>query len=366
MTNYTTDVLVVGGGPAGLAAALAARQKGLSVIVADAQSFPIDKACGEGIMPDGMAALRELGVELPVVEGYPFQGIAFTNGSRTAKADFSNGIGVGIRRTRLHTLMAEAAARAGIQLRWSTPVRRRDDGSITLDHERVSAKWIIGADGNSSQVRKWIGLEPKTTSMRIGLRRHYQIAPWNTHVEVHWGDKVQAYVTPIAQDQVCLAFITTRKELRFDHALSLFPHLKERLETATAIGKDRGSVTYCRSLPHVAAGKIALIGEASGAVDAITGEGMMLAFRQATILGQALEKGDLSIYVRQHPHLFRRARVMAKLMLQMSEYSALRKTVLTAFSSAPLLFRGALAFHVGSVAPSFFSDHQRRPSASLQ
>ena len=70
----STDVFVIGGGPAGLAAAIAARQKGLRVIVADGAEPPIDKACGEGLMPDGLAALGHLGIQLPFEEAHPFAG----------------------------------------------------------------------------------------------------------------------------------------------------------------------------------------------------------------------------------------------------------------------------------------------------
>jgi flavin-dependent dehydrogenase len=54
-------VFVIGGGPAGLAAAIAARQRGFAVAVADGLEPPVDKACGEGLMPDTLRVLRELG-----------------------------------------------------------------------------------------------------------------------------------------------------------------------------------------------------------------------------------------------------------------------------------------------------------------
>src|SRR5689334_25022502 len=94
----SVDVFVAGGGPAGLAAAIAARRRGLDVTLADGARPPIDKACGEGIMPDGVAAARALGV---AVDGVPFRGIRFRDGESTAEATFPRGEGLGMRRTEL-------------------------------------------------------------------------------------------------------------------------------------------------------------------------------------------------------------------------------------------------------------------------
>ena len=85
------DVFVVGGGPSGLATAIAARQRGLSVIVADGARPPIDKACGEGLMPDGVEALRRIGVTIPESLAQPFRGIRFVNGHQKAQAEFPSG-----------------------------------------------------------------------------------------------------------------------------------------------------------------------------------------------------------------------------------------------------------------------------------
>src|SRR6185312_15743039 len=114
----STDVFVIGGGPAGLAAAIAARQRGFDVILADAATPPIDKACGEGIMPDGAAAARSLGIDLETSEAQPFRGIRFCDGVRSVQSAFPSGMGWGIRRTELHRLMERRAVDAGVQLRW--------------------------------------------------------------------------------------------------------------------------------------------------------------------------------------------------------------------------------------------------------
>ena len=105
------DVFVIGGGPAGLAAAIAARERGLSVLVADGAQPPIDKACGEGLLPDGRAALERLGIHVPGAEAFPFCGIRFVSSQLSADARFpDDGCGLAVRRTTLHRLMTERAS----------------------------------------------------------------------------------------------------------------------------------------------------------------------------------------------------------------------------------------------------------------
>src|SRR5207245_4735336 len=76
-TLKSTDVFVIGGGPAGLAAAIAARQQGFRVCVADGAQPPLDKACGEGLMPDGLPALEQLGIVVKPDDSHPFSGVRF-------------------------------------------------------------------------------------------------------------------------------------------------------------------------------------------------------------------------------------------------------------------------------------------------
>ena len=118
----SVDVFVAGGGPAGLATAIAARRHGLSVLVADGAVPPIDKACGEGLMPDGVEALRALGITLPEGEAQPFRGIRFISGNKKAEAVFPRGTAYGIRRTTLHRIMVEHAQASGVSLRWQAAV----------------------------------------------------------------------------------------------------------------------------------------------------------------------------------------------------------------------------------------------------
>ena len=90
-----TDVFVAGAGPAGLATAIAARQKGFQVIVADGAAPPIEKPCGEGMMPETVASLRALGVEIGPTDGRRFCGLSFVDHGAQVSADFPQGTGIG-------------------------------------------------------------------------------------------------------------------------------------------------------------------------------------------------------------------------------------------------------------------------------
>src|SRR5262249_6715345 len=148
-------------------------------------------------------------------------------------------------------------------------------GRDTLDQSRF--RWIIGADGACSRTGRMAGLEPAARdSTRFGFRRHYRIAPWTDCVEVHWGARHQVYITPIEGDEVSVAVLTRDPRLRLDRALEEFPILKQRLDRAPAITAERGGLSISRHLRRVGTGNTLLIGDASGSVDAITGEGLTL------------------------------------------------------------------------------------------
>ena len=340
-----TDVFVVGGGPAGLAAAIAARLKGFDVVVADAARPPIDKACGEGLMPDSFAALRRLGIVLDDAEqSFPFHGIRFHGAGVSVAATFPGGRAVGIRRTRLHEILIDRAAELGVTMRW---------GSRVTDLAELGRyRWVIGADGQNSRVRHWSGLDAvRHETARYGFRRHYRIAPWTDHMEIYWGSCCQMYVTPVSPREVCVAVISRDSHFRFDSALPQFPELSSRLARVSASTAERGSVTVSRRLCRVFRDRTILIGDASGSVDAITGEGLSLSFHQALAMADALVSEDLAAYQAEHRRLMRRPAFMASLMLTLDRFPWLRPAVLRAMAFEPAIFSKLLAVHVGAPSP---------------
>jgi flavin-dependent dehydrogenase len=349
----SADVFVIGGGPAGLAAAISARLKGFDVVMADVARPPIDKACGEGLMPDSFGAMRNLGVRLDAEQSFPFRGIRFHGAGVSVAATFPEGLAVGMRRTRLHEVLMNRASEAGVSMLWGTRVHGVSGDTVWLDGAAVRSRWIIGADGQNSRVRQWAGLDAaRRESARYGFRRHYAVAPWTDYMEIYWGSGCQMYVTPISPQEVCVAVISRDSHLRFESALPQFPELALKLRSAPATTPERGSMTVSRRLRRVFRGRTILIGDASGSVDAITGEGLSLSFHQALALADALVNGNLEVYQRTHQRLMRRPAFMAGLMLSLDRFPWLRPAVLRAMAFEPAIFAKLLAVHVGSASPA--------------
>jgi flavin-dependent dehydrogenase len=356
-----TDIVVIGGGPAGLAAALAARRRGFDVVVADRARAPIDKACGEGLMPDGIAALHRIGVKFDSVTGFRFRGIRFVGEGAVAEAAFTagtaftEGFGLGIRRTELHRILSDHASAAGIVCCWQAHVDDLDPAGVRINGTIVRCRWVLAADGFHSPIARSIGLRPVSSGpRRIGLRQHFRVRPWSDFVEVHWTAHCQAYVTPVGADEVCVAMIGITRPNMADIP-RLFPTLGTCLGNSEAISRARGAVSQSTRLSVVTRGRIALIGDASGTVDAVTGEGLALAFRQATALADALCAGDLAQYEAAHHRMAWRAQLMARLLLLMDRDDRMRRRALRALAARPNTFRRLLAVHVGALRPAKIS-----------
>lgn len=350
----STDVFIVGGGPAGLAAAIAARLRGFRVVVADGAQPPIDKACGEGLMPDAMAALARLGIQLSAAVAHPFRGIRFLSIDSEAEAVFpGRDHGLAVRRLDLHRIMIERAEQQGAELLWRTPVTGISAEGVQLGNRMVRALWIIGADGSNSRVRRWAGLDTRPRfRCRYAFRRHYRVAPWTDHMEVYWGERCQGYATAVSGEQVCVALASQDRSLRLEDGLRALPRLHARLMGADTSSTERGALTGNRRLGRVYRHNVALIGDASGTVDAITGQGLGLAFSQAVVLAESLKSGNMARYQAEHRRLALLPQSMARLMLTLDGRPRLQRRALQVFQNRPEVFRRLLALHVGALPPS--------------
>jgi menaquinone-9 beta-reductase len=354
-----SDAFVVGGGPAGLAAGISLRLKGYSVTVADCAMPPIEKACGEGLMPDSQAALRKLGVVLTSEHGFPFRGVRFVEGQITVQGDFPNGVGFGVRRPVLQQLLIKRAEQLGVQLLWGVKGIDLGDEGLFVRNERVDANLIVAADGHKSLLRRRAGLEAaRRVSFRYGFRRHYRAAPWSEYAELYWGNGFQIYVTPVSSHEVCVVLMSSLAGFRLGDALAKVPALDQRLRGHPYSSNEMGALTVSRRLGRVYKSGFALVGDSSGSVDAITGEGLCLSFKAALALVDAYAAGDLARYQRAHERFHANPSRMASLLLLLGNHPRLRRRVLAGLASRPDVFTRLLAIHVDSSSFNDFKPSQ--------
>lgn len=299
-------------------------------------------------MPDALHALESLGVQITERDGYPFRGISFANSSHQIDAFFPEGHGIGIRRTRLHELLAQHAHRSGANILWNSRIKLLDRHAAFINGRRVTFQWLIGADGQGSAVRRWAGLDAtRKKRLRYGFRRHYQVRPWSEFVEVHWGLGGQIYVTPVSAECVCIVYVTADLKRDRGGILACFPKVAHRLNGAPVLSQQRGAVSATRKLRRVTEGTVALIGDASGSTDAVTGEGLAMSFRQAHALAEAIEAGTLESYNHAHELIGKLPHTMGSLMLTMDRWPSFEVKAMRALSSSPELFRELLSVHLG-------------------
>lgn len=343
------DLVVVGGGPAGLATAIRARLAGMDVAVLERFQPPIDKACGEGLMPDAVARLREIGVE---PEGSAFRGIRYVDGDLSAEGFFPHAGGLGVRRVQLHQALVRRSEEIGVELLWGVSALGLESDGVVTDGGTVRARWIAGADGLLSHVRTWSGLEAEPGPLRrFGVRRHFAMAPWTDLVEVHWGPACEAYVTPVGPDELGVALLWSGGKADFDDLLDRLPALRERLAGMPVASRDRGAGPLHQRVRAVHRGNVALVGDASGYLDAITGEGMAIALHQSAALVDALVAGDLSSYAAAHRRIARLPDFMTHLVLALESRPGLRRRAIRALAAEPALFSRLLGIHGRTLPP---------------
>lgn len=342
------DVLVAGGGPVGLGTAILAAQAGLTVTVVEPQGGgPLDKACGEGLMPEAVDLLRGMGVAL---EGFPFVGIRYVDASRDASGDasgahaqgrFPRGHGLGVRRLALHAALLARADALGVRRVEGRVAGVRQDAH-GVDAAGLRARFLVAADGLHSTVRRELGLSlPPRAPGRFGLRRHFAVAPWGDEVEVHWATDAEAYVTPVAPDLVGVAILFSGAPGRggFDGLLRRFPTLAARL--GAPVTQARGAGPFEQRVRRRVVGRVLLVGDAAGYLDPLTGEGVRLGLASARELVRCVAADRPRAYEQAWRRVARRYWVMTSLLLR-ARRSPLRPAMIPLLRACPWLFDQAL------------------------
>jgi flavin-dependent dehydrogenase len=331
------DLVVAGGGPVGLATALYATRAGLDVVVREPRRGVIDKACGEGLMPAAVAGLRDLGVP---VHGHRIEGIRYVDGDHVAQATFRHGDGRGVARTTLHSALLATVETAGVPVehRPVDVIEQRGD-RVTVDGE--PARHLIAADGLHSPVRRRLGLDaPARAVRRYGLRCHVATRPWTSFVEVHWSPCGEAYLTPVDDNLVGVA-VLGRQRLPFGELLSTFPALASRLD-GLPLSRVRGAGPLRQRSSRRVCGRVLLVGDAAGYVDALTGEGIAAGLAQARAAVDAVVADDPARYERNWRRVTRRHDLLTHALLTATRHRVLRSRIVPAAAAMPWAFEAAV------------------------
>ena len=336
------DVLVVGGGPVGLATAIEARLRGLTATIIEPRhgtdGSGIDKACGEGLMPGALPALARLGVDPP---GFALRGVSYRAAGYRIDHRFATGEGRGVRRTALHDALAERARSLGVVVvGGKVDALEQDSQSVTAGG--IRARYLVAADGLHSTVRRLTGLERPVAARgkRYGVRRHFHVEPKTDLIEVYWTPTVEAYVTPVGDGVVGIAMLG-RQGLDFKAALAGIPALASLIKGAEPASALRGAGPFRQSTTRRSLGRVLLVGDASGYVDAITGEGIRVGLAQAEAAIASVSRDDPHSYERAWMRRTRDFRVLTAGLVAAAN-SPLRSAIVPAAVALPRLFGGVV------------------------
>ncbi len=349
------DLLVVGGGPVGLATAIRARSKGMKVRLIDSKGPVIDKACGEGLMPQAARLLARLGVSRENLVFVPFRGIRYLEEEIRAEGQFPDHPGWGVRRPELHSALRVAAQSAGVDLVWRCSSQGLEAGGVRTSQGLIEANWIVAADGLRSPLRRTAGLQASPAKRkRFGTRKHFDLTPWTDYVEVYWADGTEAYVTPVGPREVGVAVLWEGPRRSWSEMLAPFPELQRRLEGAKCTSEERGMGPLEQGTTAVTSGNLALVGDAAGFRDAISGEGLAIGLQQAFAVVDAIEQGGLALYAKAHRRITRLPDLLTLVLMRIACRTSLRRSFLSSLERHPETFDRLLAVVAGDVSPYSF------------
>ena len=297
-------------------------------------------------MPHGVDLLSRLGV--CIERSYPFKGIRYIKGdapSIVAQGQFHGGTGYGVRRIELNRALIKRAKSLEVDWRFES-AEEITLLSDTVSVNGVTGRYLLAADGLHSSISRQFGLRLQhSRSPRYGMRQHFSTTPWTDHVEVYWSEHGEAYVTPVDEHTIGVAFLFNKPK-HFDALLEGLPYLKRKLgEPASDL---RGAGPFYQRTQRRVSGRLLLIGDAAGYVDPLTGEGLSVGFKTAMLAVDSVVVDRPEDYERAWRQAVRRYDLMTRTLLWLTQRTWIRRNLVVILRRLPWLFNVSLRLLGGS------------------
>jgi menaquinone-9 beta-reductase len=325
--STTVDVLVVGAGPAGAAAALTARRRGLDVRVVDKAAFPRDKTCGDGLTTAALRSLEHLGVDVTGLPGYMAVRetvLVGPDGRRVSLPLAEDGdYAAVVPRVELDAAIVDAARSSGVDVRDGVAVTAIDadgDGvTATTADGSVRARFVIAADGHYSFVRRCLGPPaPPDLGTWHAFRQYFRGVDDPRLYVLFEADLLPGYawVFPLPEGRANVGFGVLRRPGTSGKELNArWRELLTRPSVRTVLGPAAEPEATHRAWPipasfeydALADGRVLYVGDAANAVDPLTGEGIAQAIETAMIAVDAIATGEAESVGARYRERVRRA-----------------------------------------------------------
>jgi flavin-dependent dehydrogenase len=236
------------------------------------------------------------------------RGLRFVAGDISVEADFPEGFGVVVRRDRFDGWLRDAAA--------STPnVDLRSGTAYHPEGERL----LVGADGRRSMFHRNLGAVP-SVPRRVGLSTHFTgIEGLGDRVEVFFHPDGELYLAPTGGGEALVSALFYQSAFRRDgivHLLNDIPELRGRASHIEQTTPLLACAPLGLRVPRIVGTGLLLIGDAAGAPDPITGDGIAMAIASVKPAAEAVLSGDFQVYERIRLEMGRNADRLSRLLLK--------------------------------------------------